>query len=203
MADFPQTDYSRPSALPTARLHKRRLDTASLEQNSAEYLDNVEEEWNKKVDQEVDTLVEGMVDLVSLASVSFRTRCCLPTDFESAGLHRLVTKTSFGSHRKLFRLSRVQSPWYVDLTTCPGLDVLSSLQIRAANSLLSITHSMKLLLLLSDEAQIAHRRDEELSILQKEKEDTKRQVIKVLDELLKQQRINVMAPTAQPEPNGA
>ena len=93
MADFPQTDYSRPSALPTARLHKRRLDTASLEQNSAEYLDNVEEEWNKKVDQEVDTLVEGMVDLVSLASVSFRTRCCLPTDFESAGLHRLVTNS--------------------------------------------------------------------------------------------------------------
>jgi mediator of RNA polymerase II transcription subunit 22 len=204
MTDFPQTDYSRPSALPTARLHKRRLDTASLEQNSAEYLDNVEEDWNKKVDQEVDTLVEGMVDLVSLASVSsFRTRCFMLIGFKSAGLHRLVTKTSFGSHRKLSRLSRVQSPWYVDLTTSQRLVVLSGLQIRAANSLLSITHSMKLLLLLSDEAQIAHRRDEELSILQKEKDDTKRQVIKILDELLKHQRTNVVAPTAQPEPNGA
>ena len=69
MADFPQTDYSRPSALPTARLHKRRLDTASLEQNSAEYLDNVEEEWNKKIDVDIETLVDGMVDIVGLASV--------------------------------------------------------------------------------------------------------------------------------------
>lgn len=32
----------------------------------------MEEQWNKKVDVEVDTLVDGMVDLVSLASVSGR-----------------------------------------------------------------------------------------------------------------------------------
>jgi mediator of RNA polymerase II transcription subunit 22 len=59
-------------------------------------------------------------------------------------------------------------------------------QVRAANSLLSITHSMKLLLLLSDEAQIAHRRDAELKSLQEEKGDAKQKVAALLDDLLKQ-----------------
>ncbi len=58
-------------------------------------------------------------------------------------------------------------------------------QIRAANSLLSITHSMKLLLLLSDEAQIAHRRDAELKVIQEEREDAKEKVAKLLDDLLR------------------
>ena len=35
--------------------------------------------------------------------------------------------------------------------------------VRAAHSLLSITHSMKLLLLLSDESQISQQRDRALS----------------------------------------
>jgi mediator of RNA polymerase II transcription subunit 22 len=70
MAEPPQTDVSRPSALPTASLLQRHSTTQSLvDQNSAEYLDAIEEEWNKKVDMEVETLVDGMVDLVSLASV--------------------------------------------------------------------------------------------------------------------------------------
>lgn len=59
-------------------------------------------------------------------------------------------------------------------------------QVRAANSLLSITHSMKLLLLLSDEAQIAHRRDAELKSVQEEKEDIKQKAAAVLDALLRQ-----------------
>lgn len=66
MTDVPQTDVSRPSALPTANLLHR---AGIVDQNSAEYLDGIEEEWNKKVDMEVETLVDGMVDLVSLASV--------------------------------------------------------------------------------------------------------------------------------------
>ena len=66
----PQTDVSRPSALPTANLlHRGTAVQSIVDQNSAEYLDGIEEEWNKKVDMEVETLVDGMVDLVSLASV--------------------------------------------------------------------------------------------------------------------------------------
>ena len=69
MADIPQTDVSRPSALPTANLLPKSSQP-TIDQNSNEYLDAIEEEWNKKVDIEIDTLVDGMVDLVGLASVS-------------------------------------------------------------------------------------------------------------------------------------
>jgi len=43
---------------------------------------------------------------------------------------------------------------------------------------------MKLLLLLSDEAQIAHRRDAELKDVVKEKQSAQEEVAKLLDELL-------------------
>jgi mediator of RNA polymerase II transcription subunit 22 len=33
-------------------------------------LDGIEEDWNKRVDTDVEVLVEGMHDLVSIASVS-------------------------------------------------------------------------------------------------------------------------------------
>jgi mediator of RNA polymerase II transcription subunit 22 len=119
-----------------------------VDQNSAEYLDGIEEEWNKKVDMEVETLVDGMVDLVSLASISDKDKF-------------IVAQESFQIQ------SRAES------------------MIRSANSLLSITHSMKLLLLLSDEAQIAHRRDVELKIVQEERDDAKTKVTALLDEIFK------------------
>jgi mediator of RNA polymerase II transcription subunit 22 len=148
MTDVPQTDVSRPSALPTANLLHRAGAQSIVDQNSAEYLDGIEEEWNKKVDMEVETLVDGMVDLVSLASISDKDKF-------------IVAQESFQVQ------SRAES------------------MIRAANSLLSITHSMKLLLLLSDEAQIAHRRDVELKIVQEERDDAKTKVAALLDELLR------------------
>ncbi|KAF4588091.1 hypothetical protein EYR38_010056 [Pleurotus pulmonarius] len=145
----PQTDVSRPSALPTANLLQRQRNIAaqaSLDQNSDEYLDTIEEEWNKKIDTEVETLVDGMVDLVGLASIGEKDK------FK-------VAQESFQAE------SRAES------------------MVRAANSLLAVTHSMKLLLLVSDEAQIAHRRDAELRDLQEEAKDTKANIAKLLDEL--------------------
>lgn len=65
-----QTDASRPSALPTANIGARPLEPIPVV-SSEEYLNNVEEDWNKKLDNEVETLVDGMVDLVAIASVSF------------------------------------------------------------------------------------------------------------------------------------
>lgn len=44
---------------------------------------------------------------------------------------------------------------------------------------------MKLLLLLSDEAQIAHRRDAELKIIQEETVDARQKVAALLDDLLR------------------
>lgn len=147
MSEIPETDVSRPSALPSAKLSRRTSSQALLEQNSAEYLDSVEEEWNKRVDTEVETLVDGMVDLVGLASIADKDK------------YR-IAQESFQAQ------SRAES------------------MVRAANSLLSITHSMKLLLLLSDEAQLAHRRDAERKIIRQETKEAKKKVASLLDEII-------------------
>jgi mediator of RNA polymerase II transcription subunit 22 len=59
------------------------------------------------------------------------------------------------------------------------------LKVRATNSLLSIIHSMKLLLLLSDQSQIVKRRDAELLDTEKDKNELKKQVTEVLNDLLR------------------
>lgn len=154
MSDVPQTDVSRPSALPIANLHqKSHVSQTATEQNSAEYLDSIEEEWNKKIDLEIETLVDGMVDLVSLAAIADKDKF-------------RIAQESFQAQ------TRAES------------------MVRAANSLLSITHSMKLLLLLSDEAQIAQRRDAELTVVQEQADTARKQVATLLDEILKHSRTN-------------
>ncbi|OAX36518.1 hypothetical protein K503DRAFT_772445 [Rhizopogon vinicolor AM-OR11-026] len=148
MAEPPQTDVSRPSALPTGKLLQRpAFNQALVDQNSDEYLDAIEEEWNKKLDAEVEILVDGMVDIVSLASIGDKDKF-------------RIAQESFQAQ------SRAES------------------MVRAANSLLSITHSLKLLLLLSDEAQIAHRRDAELKHIQQEKSEARQKVAELLDKSL-------------------
>jgi mediator of RNA polymerase II transcription subunit 22 len=109
MAEPPQTDVSRPSALPTAKLLQRpTFNQALVDQNSDEYLDAIEEDWNKKLDVEVEVLVDGMVDIVSLASVSV---ACIFSSYTSNSV-RSVTRTSFESHKNRSRLSLVRSLWY-------------------------------------------------------------------------------------------
>jgi len=117
----PQSDVSRPSALPTASLFQSRTSAAarlaqSQAQNSAQYLDDIEEEWNKKVDTEIETLVDGMVDIVSLASVSC-SNTLRPTVREVEQRERFEIKTSFGWHRKHSKLSVGQNRWCVDALT--------------------------------------------------------------------------------------
>lgn len=58
------------------------------------------------------------------------------------------------------------------------------LQVRAATSLLAITHSLKLLLLLSDEHEIAVRRDAESVKLTAKMEASRRMAVERLDGLL-------------------
>jgi len=64
-----KTDALRPSALPSGAIRPRN-EVQLPELTSEQYLNQVYEEWNKKVDAEVETLVDGMVDLVSIAAVS-------------------------------------------------------------------------------------------------------------------------------------
>ena len=56
--------------------------------------------------------------------------------------------------------------------------------VRAAHSLLSITHSMKLLLLLSDESQLAQQRNKALDEARAEAREAKGQAVALLNELL-------------------
>lgn len=57
-------------------------------------------------------------------------------------------------------------------------------QVRAATSLLSITHSLKLLLLLSDEKEIIRRRDEAAECIEEETTEAQQRVLVALDKLL-------------------
>ncbi|KAF8501659.1 hypothetical protein F5888DRAFT_1674241 [Russula emetica] len=148
MSEIPQSDVSRPSKLPTAKLLPHGAALPATDQTPAEYLEAAEEEWNKRVDVEIETLAEGMVDLVNLASIN--------------------NKDKFKIAQETFQAQfRAES------------------MIRAANSLLSIVHSMKLQLLLSDEAQIVERRDAELATTLQEKEEAKAKVAELLSKLLK------------------
>ncbi|KAI0034209.1 hypothetical protein K488DRAFT_45911 [Vararia minispora EC-137] len=146
MADLPQTDVSRPAALPTANLGLRTTQH-KVGEGSNEYLDKIEAEWNAKVDVEIQTLADGMVDLVNLASIKDKDKV-------------RVAQEAFQAQ---FRAESM---------------------VRAANSLLSIIHSMKLLLLLSDQAQIVSRRDAELLETEKDKDEIKKKVAEVLNDLL-------------------
>ncbi|KAE9390863.1 hypothetical protein BT96DRAFT_889004 [Gymnopus androsaceus JB14] len=66
MSEGPQTDVSRPFALPKATLLQINITQAPVDQ-TVKLRRIFREEWNKKVDLEVETLVDGMVDLVGLA----------------------------------------------------------------------------------------------------------------------------------------
>jgi hypothetical protein len=112
--EVPPTDVSRPSALPTAHLlHRGPSSQALVEQNSTEYLDSIEEEWNKKVDVEVETLVDGMVDLVGLASVRPASTNQLFLSSLMCMNERLGTRTSSVLHKKHFKLILVPNLWCV------------------------------------------------------------------------------------------
>ena len=66
----------------------------------------------------------------------------------------------------------------------PRLTGATCYQVRAATSLLSITHSLKLLLLLSDEKEIIRRRDEAAERIEHETTEAQERVLVALDKLL-------------------
>ncbi|KZT57675.1 hypothetical protein CALCODRAFT_483001 [Calocera cornea HHB12733] len=128
-----ETDAIRPTGLSSTIAPQHRVDDKL---NSAEYLDAVEEEWNKRVDAEVETLVGGMQDLVELATVGDKDK------------HRIY-EDAFETELRAENM------------------------VRAAHSLLSIVHSLKLMILLSDEGQVVERRQKELTQIVKETEAAK------------------------------
>lgn len=66
-----QSDVSRPAPLVTGQLRaNQQHHQPEADVSSEEYLAAVEEEWNKKIDIEIETLVNGMSDLVGMAAAS-------------------------------------------------------------------------------------------------------------------------------------
>lgn len=160
--DF-QTDALRPAALPSASLKTRTAEEHTIEQTSDAYLDSIYEDWNKKVDIEVETLVEGMVELVNIASIGNKDKYKVAQEaFEAQCRTESMVR------------SRVDERTYTNYFP----------QVRAATSLLSITHSLKLLLLLSDEEQIASKRDDAAAEFKQTTERERASAAKALDSLL-------------------
>ncbi|CAE6432058.1 unnamed protein product [Rhizoctonia solani] len=135
-----QTDARFRTSLPTASL-KSSITVPQVD--SETYLQNHEEEWNRLVDAEVESLAEGMADLVGIASVS------------SGRLERGVK--IINEILKIEGKDRFQIAQEAFQAECKA----ESMAI-AANSLLSITHSLKLMFLLGDEEYITQRRQERL-----------------------------------------
>ena len=117
MSDIPQSDVSRPSKLPTANLLPHGAAPLATEQTSAEYLEAVEEEWNKRVDVEIETLADGMVDLVNLASVSSHVIPHSRLDLRT--VVRSTTKINSKSPRRRSKHSSAQSLWFFFLPYIP------------------------------------------------------------------------------------
>jgi hypothetical protein len=110
MSDIPQSDVSRPSKLPTAKLLPHGAALPATEQTPAEYLEAAEEEWNKRVDVEIETLAEGMVDLVNLASVSSHE---IPLGrLDICTVVRSTIKINLKSRRRHSKHSSAQSLWF-------------------------------------------------------------------------------------------
>jgi mediator of RNA polymerase II transcription subunit 22 len=187
-----QTDVARRAALDTGAIRPRRAPggavagaagTDGVPLDSTAYLASVEEEWNKRIDADMDVLVEGMVDLVGLASV----RRAPPPAPCGADRPQIGDKDKFRIAQEAFQAQcRAES---MVCLPCLGAAPTAhasrlSAQVRAAHSLLSITHSMKLLLLLADETEIATRREAELETVRAETSATKVKVGALLDELL-------------------
>ncbi|KAG8686520.1 hypothetical protein FRC09_014072 [Ceratobasidium sp. 395] len=134
------TDASRRTALPHASL-KSSVQVPAVD--SETFLQNHEEEWNRLVDAEIEALAEGMADLVGIASIEGKDR------FQ-------IAQEAFQAE---CRAESIVRPF----STLPFTPLTTTLsQAIAANSLLSITHSLKLMFLLGDEQYITQRRKERL-----------------------------------------
>ncbi|KAM0789750.1 hypothetical protein ACM66B_006605 [Microbotryomycetes sp. NB124-2] len=128
-----QTDVRRRAVLPRT-LQNMQQSQSSLSASSSnpllsafelpsdEYLDKLEEELNRKVDQDTETLVEGMAELVKMAHIEGKD-------------HYRVAQDSFHAN------------------------VRTESMIRSAQSLISLSHTLKLLHLFADTATPAATRE--------------------------------------------
>ncbi|KAH7106427.1 hypothetical protein BKA62DRAFT_295072 [Auriculariales sp. MPI-PUGE-AT-0066] len=146
-----ETDVSRRSGLARATLahgpRAQQQQQALLDKPSDEYLDAVEAEWNKRLDAEVEVLVDGMNDLVAIAAIG--------------------DKDKFHIAQEAFQAQ-----------------CRAEAMVRSANSLFSMTHALKLMLLIGDESQLVRQRNDELTRVRGEVHADKKRSAEIIDELL-------------------
>ncbi|KAH9807744.1 hypothetical protein DFH28DRAFT_1001986 [Melampsora americana] len=110
-----------------------------MSMSSHDFLRTVEDEMNRIVDRDVETLVEGMEEIIDLSMVG-------PVD----------------------KLRSLQDSLAIELR--------SETLVRSCTSLLSLSHSMKMMWLLGDEAHSRNIRDRKVLELTNEIEDIKAEV---------------------------
>lgn len=186
MSSF-KTDALRPSSLPSAQFGQSfsaRVDTtgSSLQED----LQKSYEEWNKRIDTEVGSLATGLQDLVDLANVSELQdlltvphhpnliftcmRLFFPPQTDLLLRDMLIGWKEVGSQQ----IGESPSP-HAHTTTSLNLQLRTSQIIRSTQNLRDIAHDLKLTLLLSDEMELAQRRDYELRAVRGEIEERRKQ----------------------------
>ncbi|KAG8906676.1 hypothetical protein FRB99_006377 [Tulasnella sp. 403] len=144
------TDFARPSALPTASLRTNQQRNQQQELTSDEYLQQLEEEWNRKIDEQIEILVHNMVDLVDIAKIE---------------------------NKDQFRVAQEAFQAELKAESMVPTVVLAFTPTRAERDLM---------LLLSDEREIAERREEELQGLKKDIDEAKQTSVQLWQELTSQ-----------------
>lgn len=127
-------------------------------QTEEEYLDAWEERWNKRIDKEVVILGEGFGKMMDAFEVCWRRS----------------EKSMFGLTQKPQR--GLMPKAHVTETAHLSADLLSSTILNSATSLLSLTHQLKLMVILSDTKTIEFNQAKERKELEAQVESLKQGV---------------------------
>ncbi|KNZ52568.1 uncharacterized protein VP01_3519g2 [Puccinia sorghi] len=145
-----QTDVRRRTNLSTATNALRsaavEAQNDSLGLSSEERLAEVEDEMNRIVDRDVETLVEGMEEIVDLSSV-----------------------------KSVDKLRALQDSLAIELRT--------ETLVRSCTSLMALSHSMKMLWLMGDEAHGRRIQEARISSLNSEIAQLKSRAAELIEEL--------------------
>jgi mediator of RNA polymerase II transcription subunit 22 len=163
----------------------------AVQPTSKEYLDKVAEDLNRRVDTEVEALANGMTDLLRLGLVRpHTTPLTLPDHFGNA---QVGDKDKFKVAQDAWEAEcRAEAMVYyslyfsqsgaVRLTWTPRLNF----QVRAAEGLLAISHTLKMVFVLKDdEAAIKDVHKSLAGQVDSEKEDVRKQALEIANELIK------------------
>ncbi|KAG0149313.1 hypothetical protein CROQUDRAFT_342308 [Cronartium quercuum f. sp. fusiforme G11] len=144
-----QTDVRRRTNLSTTTNALRSMaegPNEGMSMSSHDFLRSVEDEMNRIVDRDVETLVEGMEEIIDLSVV--------------------------GAPDKLRSLQ-----------DSLAIELRAETLVRSCTSLLSLSHSMKMMWLLGDEAHFRKIRDEKVLELTREIKSLKAEVADLMESL--------------------